>query len=156
MVQKNKVILTQEGLKSLKKEHKELVEVKRPKTLKRMVEARNMGDLAENSEYTAAREDLAFIDRKIAELEEILRTAQVVKSSAKGYGKVTVGSKVALKIDKKKVVFTIVGEWEANPLKNKISFSSPLGKALLGKKKGSKVEVKAPAGKTTYQILEIK
>ena len=156
MVQKNKVILTQDGLKALKKEHQRLQTVKRPKTLKRMVEARNMGDLAENSEYTAAREDLAFIDRKIVELEEILRTAQVVKSSAKGDGKVTVGSKVALKIDKKKVVFTIVGDWEADPLKNKISFSSPLGKALLGREKGDRVEVQAPAGKTTYQILEIK
>lgn len=156
MVQKNKVILTQEGLKALKKEHQGLQTVKRPKTLKRMVAARDMGDLTENSEYAAARQDLAFIDRRIAELEEIFKKAQVVKSSAKGNDKVAIGSKVILKNNNEKVVFTIVGDWEADPLKNKISFSSPLGKALLGKKKGNKVDVQAPAGKAIYQILEIK
>ena len=156
MVRKNKVILTQEGLKALKKEHQGLQTVKRPKTLKRMVAARSMGDLTENSEYAAARQDLAFIDRRIAELEEIFKKAQVVKPSAKGSDKVAIGSKVTLKIDNKKVVFTIVGEWEANPSKNKVSSSSPLGKALMGKKTRDKVEVQAPAGKVIYQILEIK
>lgn len=167
MVQKNKlaplvfasakkVVLTKEGLEALKREYQKLIKVKRPKAVERMVEARNMGDLTENSEYTAARQDLAFIDGRISELEEILKTAKVVKSSGKAKEKVTVGSKVTLETNKKKVVFTIVGEWEADPAKNKISLSSPLGKALVGKKVGNRIEVQAPAGKTTYQILEIK
>lgn len=156
MAYQNEVVLTQEGLEALKKEYQELTKVKRPKAVERMVDARDMGDLTENSEYTAARQDLAFIDGRISELEAILKTARVVKSSRKGNHKVTVGSKVTLRTNKKKVVYAIVGEWEADPTKNKISLSSPLGKALIGKKVGVKVEVQAPAGKATYQVLEIK
>lgn len=151
--------MTPEGLRALKREYQELVEVKRPKAVKRMVEARNMGDLTENSEYTAARQDLAFIDRKISELEKILKTAKVAKmlnKKDKGKRKATIGSEVTLKDDKKKIVFKIVGEWEADPAKNRISSASPLGKALIGKGVGDKVEVQAPAGKVTYRILEIK
>lgn len=155
MVKKDEVVLTQEGLKALKKEYQELAKIKRPKAVERMVEARDMGDLAENSEYTAARQDLAFIDGRVSELEAILKTAKVVKSS-KDKKEASVGSKVTLKINKKKVVFSIVGEWEADPTKNKISSSSPLGKALVGKKVGDEVKVEAPAGKITYQILGIK
>ena len=156
--QKDKVVLTQEGLAALKKEYQELVEIKRPKAVKRMVEARNMGDLTENSEYTAARQDVAFIDKRISELEEILRTAKVVRFSNKGKKKVTIGSQVKLdpEGERKKIIFKIVGEWEADPTKNKISTSSPLGKALIGRKVGEKVEVQAPAGKIIYKILEIK
>lgn len=156
MFNNRKVLLTQEGLEALKKEHQELKEVKRPKAVKRLTEARDMGDLTESSEYTAARQDLAFMDKRISELEEILKTAQVVKSSKKGEKKVMIGSKVTLEGGKKKVIYMVVGDWEADPLKNKISFSSPIGKALMGKKTGDRVEVRAPAGKVTYQVLEVK
>jgi len=155
MDKKQEVLLTQEGLKELKKEHQELTEVKRPKVVKRLAAARDMGDLSENSEYSAARQDLSFIDQRIFELEEILKKAKVAKISNKGGKKVGIGSKVTLKEGKEKTIFTIVGDWEADPLKKRISFSSPIGKALLGKKKGDKVEVDVPAGKINYQILAI-
>ena len=156
MADKNRVVLTQEGLEALKREYQKLVKIDRPRAVERMVEARNLGDLTENSEYTAARQDLAFIDGRISELEEILKTAKAVKLSSKRKKEVSIGSKVTLKNNKKQVIFTIVGDLEADPLKNKISLSSPLGKALIGKKVGDKVNVQAPAGKITYQVLEIK
>lgn len=149
------VLLTQDGLEELKKEYNELVNIKRPAAVARMAQARDLGDLTENSEYTAARQDLAFIDGRISELEEILHEAKVISKSNGIKGKVDVGCKVTLHIDGKKEVFTIVGEWEANPLEKKISHASPLGQALLGKKIGEKVVVEAPAGKLIYTIVEI-
>lgn len=150
-----KVLLTQQGLEELKKEYEELVKVKRPAAVTRLSQARDLGDLMENSEYTAAREDLSFIDGRIAELEEILRGAKLISHTGFGNGKVDIGCKVTLHVDGKKDIFTIVGEWEADPLKKKISHASPLGRALLGKKVGEKVEVEAPAGKAIYTIIEI-
>ncbi len=149
------VLLTREGLEDLKKEYDELVTVKRPAAVTRMAQARDLGDLAENSEYTAAREDLAFIDGRIAELEEILHEAKIITTSKKNCNKVDVGCKVTLHLNGKKEVFTIVGEWEADPTEKKISHASPLGQALLGKKVGEKAEVEAPAGKIIYTILGI-
>ncbi len=154
MANNQNVLLTRDGLEELKKEHEELNNVKRPAAVTRMAQARDLGDLAENSEYTAARQDLAFIDGRIAELEEILHEAKVItKSSSRG--KVDLGCKVTLHVDGKKEVFTIVGEWEADPAEKKISHASPLGQALLGRKVGEKVAVEAPAGKVTYTIVEI-
>lgn len=153
MDQTQKIMLTREGLAELKKEHGNLVNVKRPEAVSRLAVARGQGDLAENSEYTAAKQDLAFIDGRIAELELVLHEATVVVSHSKK--KIDVGCKVTLHISGKKEIFTIVGEWEADPLQKKISHFSPLGKALLGKKVGEKVEVEAPAGKITYKILNI-
>lgn len=153
---KRQVLLTQKGLEELKKEYQDLKEIKRPRVVERLTESRDMGDLTENSEYTAARQDLAFIDKRISELEEILGNAKVVKFSNKAEKKVSIGTKVTLKDGNKKTTYMIVGDWEADPLKNKISPSSPIGKALVGKKVEDKVEVQAPAGKVKYQILEIK
>lgn len=153
MDQSKKIILTKEGLTELKKELKELLDVKRPEVVKRLSIARGQGDLTENSEYTAARQDLSFIDGKIAELQKVISEAKVVASRSKS--KVDVGCKVTLYAGKKKETFNIVGEWEADPAKKKISHSSPLGKALIGKKAGDKVEVEAPAGKIIYKILHI-
>lgn len=155
MVNQQKVLLTREGLEDLKKEYDELVEVKRPAAVARMAQARDLGDLTENSEYTAARQDLAFIDGRIVELEEILHEAKLITKSTGNKGKIDVGCKVTLHIDGKKEIFTIVGEWEADPAQKKISHASPLGQALLGKKVGEKVQVEAPAGKLTYTIVEI-
>lgn len=148
-----KVILTKEGLVELKKEHEELVAGKRPNAVARLASARELGDLSENSEYAAAKTDLSFIDGRILELEEILHGAKVVTSHTKSH--VDVGCKVTLNINGKKEEFTLVGEWEADPTQKKISHESPLGKALMGKKVGEKVEVEAPAGRILYKVLHI-
>lgn len=153
-----KIYLTKEGLEELKKEHEELTEKRRPEVLARVSQARNMGDLSENAEYVAAREELSFIDGRIEELEEMLKQVSIIHENSKGNGKgvIKLGSKVILHIDGKKEEFTVVGEWEADPTEKKISHESPLGKALIGKKVGEMVEVTAPAGKIRYKILDIK
>lgn len=149
-----KVVLTPEGLADLKRELDDLVNVKRPDAVKRVAAARDQGDLSENSEYTAARDDLTLIDERISELEEILREAKVI-SAKHSKTSVDVGSRVTLHIETKQDIFTIVGEWEANPKEKKISHSSPLGKALMGKKVGDIVEVDAPAGRIVYKVAHI-
>lgn len=150
-----KIYLTKEGLAELKKEHVELVNEKRPDVLSRVTQARNMGDLAENAEYIAAREELSFIDGRIDELEELLKQAILIRDSKTSNHAVKLGSKVTLHAKGKKEIFTLVGEWEADPTNKKISHESPLGKALLGKKVGEKAEVEAPAGKISYMIVSI-
>ena len=151
----HQVLLTPDGLAELKKEYEEFLNVKRPEAVTRMAEAREAGDLAENSEYTASRGDLSFIDGRIAEIEDIIAGAKAITHRKGKRSIVDVGCKVFLTINGKKEVFTIVGEWEANPTEKKISHESPLGKALLGKKIGEIAEVAAPAGKITYKILKI-
>lgn len=146
-------LLTKEGLVELKKEYEELVKTKRPLAVIRLSDARENGDLSENSEYSDAKEDLSFIDGRIAELEELLHGAKVVTGHGKSH--IDVGSKVTLHINGQKDVFHLVGEWEADPMNKKISHSSPLGKALMGKKAGDMAEVEAPAGKILYKIVSI-
>lgn len=147
------VVMTQEGLDALKNEYEELLQVKRPAAVERLANAREQGDLSENSEYTDANQNLAFIDGRIAELEEIIHSAKVSTNHVKGM--VDVGCRVTVHINGKKEEFMVVGEWEADPMEKKISHESPLGKALMGKKVGEKVEVEAPAGKILYKILHI-
>jgi transcription elongation factor GreA len=152
-----KIYLTKEGLGELKKEFKELTDVKRPDILARVSQARSMGDLSENAEYVAAREELSFIDGRIDELEELIKQAVLItESHGKSNGSIVkLGSTVTVNIKGKKEIFTVVGEWEADPDNKKISHESPLGKALLGKKVGEKVEVEAPAGKVIYTIASV-
>ncbi|MDZ4229066.1 MAG: transcription elongation factor GreA [Patescibacteria group bacterium] len=147
--------VTSEGLKELKAELGSLVEVKRPELIERVATARAHGDLTENSEYAAARQDLAFVEGRLEELEELIAKAQIIKNSKKSNHIVKLGSKVVLKVNGKSQTFELVGEWEANPLEQKISHTSPLGQALIGKKKGEQVEIEAPAGKLLYHILKI-
>lgn len=148
-----KIYLTKEGLEELKKEYQELTKVKRPLVVERVSQARNQGDLSENAEYVAARDELSFIDGRIDELEELLKhTALIEKHAVKT---IELGSKVVLNINKKKEEFTVVGEWEADPMERKISHESPLGKALLGKKVGDEIEVSAPAGKILYTVVSV-
>lgn len=149
----NQIVVTQEGLDTLKAEFDELNNVKRPAAVARLATAREQGDLSENSEYTDAKQNLAFIDGRIAELEVVLHDVKVVTSHSKG--QVDVGCKVTLHINGKKEEFTLVGEWEADPASKKISHESPLGKALLGKKVGEQVDVEAPAGTIHYKVLHI-
>lgn len=151
-----KIYLTKEGLEELKKEYLELTKNKRPDILARVSQARSMGDLSENAEYVAAREELSFIDGRIDELEELTKQAVLIQEThAKGSPVVKLGSTVTVNIKGKKEIFTVVGEWEADPHEKKISHESPLGKALIGKKVGEKVEVEAPAGKVLYTISSV-
>ena len=147
------VQLTKEGYYNLKKELKELLEVKKPKAVDRLQKARAMGDLSENSEYSAAKEELAFVEGRIQEIEAILKTAKVVESHQNEI--VDIGVKVTVEKEGKKEEFHIVGEFEADPSSKKLSHNSPIGKALIGKKVGDWVEVKVPAGRIKYKIVDI-
>lgn len=150
----NPIIFTKEGLEEIKAEYDDLVNVKRALAVDRVAKAREMGDLSENSEYQAARDELNFIDGRISELDEILRDVKTVSNSSKK-GTIDVGCKVLVHVNGKKDTYFLVGEWEANPLEKKISHLSPLGQALIGKKIGDTVEVEAPVGKITYKIVGI-
>jgi len=149
-----KVYLTQEGLEKLKGEHEELVNARRKEVAEKLQKARELGDVTENAAYDAARDEQAFIEGRISELEDILKHVEVVKESAAG--EVAIGSTVRVHIDGQAQQFRVVGAHEADPTGGKISHESPLGQALLGKKVGDKVHVEAPVGKLTYHILEIK
>lgn len=155
-MQNTTVQLTKQALTELKGELKELNEVKRPRLVERLGHAMTEGDLSENADYQSAKEELEFLDGRIDELSEVVNNAVIIDSSKnKLNGKVGVGTKVTVKIGGKSQVFTMVGEWEADPANKKISPSSPLGKVLMDKAKGEKVTVDAPAGKVIYEILEI-
>lgn len=150
-----KIYLTKEGLVELQQELKELTEKKRPETLDRLSEARDQGDLSENAEYVAARDELSFLDGRIDELEELIKQATVITEQTGVKRSVDLGSTVTVNIGSKKEEFTVVGEWEADPTEKKISHESPLGKALMGKHVGEDLEVDAPAGKIKYTIVSI-
>lgn len=147
------VLLTKSGYDKLKKELGVLVSQKRPALVERLSLARSMGDLSENSDYQDAKESLSFMDGQIAELDELLHTAKIAKPN--GSSSIGVGHCVKVKVGKIETEFEIVGEWEADPGKKKISHTSPLGLALMGKKVGEKVEVAAPAGKVVYTVMSI-
>jgi transcription elongation factor GreA len=151
----DKIPMTAEGLAELRQEYDRLVNEKRPVVVERLSETRKMGDLAENSEYTQAREELEFVDGRITELKAIVDRAVLIKKVKGQCQEVTLGCKVVVKNEKQEHIFHIVGEWEANPTEQKISHRSPLGKSLLGKKVGDSVEVEAPAGKVIYTITRI-
>jgi len=150
-----KVTLTQSGYDELVKELNNLKETRLPQAIDRLARAREFGDLSENSEYDAARDDLAWVRGRLEELEDIINRSQVVKYSGSN-SQVSIGSVVLIHINGVESEFTIVGEWEADPAVKKISHESPLGKALIGKEVGDQVEVEAPAGKIVYTVKEIK
>ena len=150
----NEIQITKEGLETLKKELGGLLEEKRPKLVDRLANARAQGDLSENSDYQNARDELEFMDGRIDELQHVVKSAKVIDGRGRG-DNIAVGTKVKVKSNGAQHDFHIVGEWEADPAEKKISHTSPLGQALVGKKKGDKVTVEAPAGKISYEILEI-
>ena len=151
----NKIQITQKGLDSLKTELEELQNNKRPKLVERLSDARAAGDLSENSDYHNARDELEFLDGRIEELEEVLKNAEIVNESVSG-NQVSVGTLVVVKVNGSQHEYQIVGEWEADPMKKKISHTSPLGQALVGRSIGESVEVEAPVGKISYTVLDIK
>lgn len=151
----DKIPITKEGLKEIKEEYDQLVSVKRPGAVKRVAETRTLGDLTEDNEHIQAKQTLSFIDGKISELGEVIRNAQIINQGHKACKQVNLGCKVTVEGKGKTTVYHLVGEWEADPAEKKISYQSPLGQSLLGKKVGDKVEVEAPAGKVLYTIKKI-
>src|SRR3990172_909772 len=125
----NQIQLTEEGIKGLEAELSELTEVKRPKLVDRLSHARSQGDLAENSDYQNAKDELDFLDGRISELSEVLKNAVVISASGKG-GSVQLGTKVTVKTNGQTHTYNIVGDWEADPAEKKVSHTSPLGQAL--------------------------
>jgi transcription elongation factor GreA len=150
----DKIQFTKTGLSDIQAELAELKDGKLATAIERVARARDFGDLSENAEYHAAKEELSFIEGRIEELETIVNKAFVV-SKSKNNGAVDIGCHVTVEVGGKEHSYDIVGEWEADPLKKKISHTSPLGLALLGKKKGDAVEFEAPAGKVIYKIKKI-
>jgi len=156
MADTNGVFLTKDGLQALEKELGELKKIRLPKLVKRVAVARDNGDLSENAEYSSAREELSFVEGRLEELEDILAHVKLIKqSNTNGKKLVSLGSQITVKVNNGEHNFTIVGEWEADPMAKKISHDSPLGKALIGKKEGESVEVEAPAGRVVYEIVKI-
>ncbi len=154
-VTEEKILITKEGLESLKAEHRKLKEVKRPALVERLYQARVQGDLVENSEYTNAKEELAFVDGRIDELEEVLKRVAVVDQNHACCREVGLGCRVTVKSIRGSTVFHLVGEWEAKPAEAKISHQSPLGQSLMGKKVGDKVKFSAPVGEIIYTVVKI-
>ena len=152
------VILTREGYEKLKEEIDYLRSDKRREVAERIKTAREFGDIAENAEYDDAKNEQALLEYRIAQLEERLLSARVIEKKDIPKDVVSVGSKVRLRDMQanKSVEYRIVGSAEANPAEHKLSNESPVGKAIMGKKKGEVVEVSAPRGALKFKILDIK
>lgn len=153
---KKQQLLTQEGLAKLKAEFEELIKVKRPKVIERVRQAREMGDLAENSEYDAAKEEQSQVEIRIAELEKILNNVQLITKPTTAADFVVIGSQVVVEINDEIHEFSIVGSLEADPVNKKISNESPVGKAILGARASEVIEVVVGPVKSRIKILEIK
>ncbi len=151
------VYLTKEGLEKLKKELHELKYKIRPQISQKVATAREHGDLKENAEYHAAREELAMVESRVQELESKISRAQVISEDEIGTETVSILNTVTIEDLKrnKQLKYTLVSAEEADFKQNKISVSSPVGKALLGKKVGDVVEIQVPAGILKYKILAI-
>ncbi|PIU77896.1 MAG: transcription elongation factor GreA [Candidatus Moranbacteria bacterium CG_4_10_14_3_um_filter_44_15] len=147
--------LTPEGHKKLEEELEMRKREMRQKIAEIIKEAKEQGDLSENAEYTEAKRQQADNERRIMELENIIRTSQV-SSFDKKSKVVQMGSRVAVKFNGEEQAFDIVGSNEADPLNGRVSNESPIGKALLGKKAGEKAMVQTPSGEKEYRILEVK
>ncbi len=150
---KDKTLLTAAGLEKLQKEFDYLTKVKRREVTARIGKAREYGDISENSEYDAARDEQSFTEGRILELQEILKKAEVVQHQDNGL--VTLSSRVVVEANGEEDEFEIVSSVESNPFEGKISDESPVGKALLGAKVGDTVTV-ASTVKATYRVLRIK
>jgi transcription elongation factor GreA len=152
------VILTAEGYEKLKQEIEYLSTEKRREVAERIRVAREFGDIAENAEYDDAKNEQAHLEARIAMLEERLKDARVIQKKEIKSGEVSIGTKVRLRdMDANQTVeYHIVGSAEANPTEGKLSNESPVGKAIMGRKKGEIVEVAAPRGSLKYKIMDIK
>ena len=151
------LLVTQEGYDRIVAEHDELVSVKRAEVAERIKEAISYGDISENAEYDSAKNEQAELEERIHQLEEMLRKAKIVSEEEMKGDKVNIGLKVTVKDTDtgEKEVFSIVGATESDPFSGKISTESPVGKALIGKKKGETVAVEIPDGIINYKIMKI-
>lgn len=151
------IVLTYEGLNKLENELQDLKINRRKEIAEKIKEARGQGDLSENAEYDAAKEEQAEVEARIITLENMLRKAEVIDENKLDSTKINVGNKVKILDNKEneEMLFTIVGSAEADPFAGKISNESPLGAMLLGKETGDSVSVEAPDGIVSYTILEI-
>ncbi|HSJ92613.1 MAG TPA: transcription elongation factor GreA [Gaiellaceae bacterium] len=151
-------MLTPEGLEKLKEEITYLTTEKRREVAERIKHAREFGDISENSEYDDAKNEQAMLEQRIIQLEERLTRARLIEAEDVPKGVVAVGTRVRLRdLDAKETIeYVIVGSAEANPREQKLSNESPVGKAILGKKKGETVEVSAPRGSLKYKIMDVK
>ncbi|MDO8487393.1 MAG: transcription elongation factor GreA [Candidatus Curtissbacteria bacterium] len=148
-----KFILTHEGLDQIKREYDELVKNKRPDVVARIQRARDFGDLAENSEYDAAKEDQSLVETRISQLEGVLHSAQIIETEKTDF--VIIGSTVVVEMNDEVHKFQIVGSMEADPANRKISNESPVGKAILGLKIGEAIEISVGPVKSKVRVLEI-
>lgn len=144
--------ITSEGKKELEAEL-EALKSRRGDVADKIAEARDFGDLSENAEYDAAREEQGLLETRIADIEDIINNADIIKSAGKSA--IALGSKVSLTLGKKTFEYTIVGPVEANPLEGKISNESPIGEALFGKKVGDDAVITTPKGSVTYKVAAI-
>ncbi len=158
MSDEQEVLLTAEGLKRLEDELENLKTTRRKEVAARIKQAIEFGDISENSEYEDAKNEQAFIEGSILDLDKKLRHAKVIDSAEDGAETINVGATVILEDVEMgdKMEYTIVGSMEADPMKAKISNESPVGKAILGKSVGAIVEVEAPVGSIQYKIVNIK
>jgi transcription elongation factor GreA len=150
------VFLTSEGIEELRRELDYLVNVRRPELARILRRAIQQGDLSENADYIAAKEEQAFLEGRIQQIETMLRNAVLIESNGPA-GVVDLGSQVTVLEEGRETpeVFRIVGPAEADPLNGKVSHQSPLGQALLGRRAGDVVTVDAPAGPITFRVLEV-
>ena len=149
--------MTQEGKEKLEKELEHLKTVKRKEVVERIKIARSFGDLSENSEYDAAKDEQAFVEGKITTIENMIRNAQIIDSGASEDGTVTLGKSVTFKElpDGEEETYTIVGSAEADPFESKISNDSPIARSLMGKKPGDEVTVSTPGGDMEVVIVSV-
>ncbi len=147
--------LTEEEYKKIKERLDYLKKIKRPEIAQRIAAAQEYGDLAENAEYVSTKEEQGLIEAEIRRLENLLRIAVVVKPKKEEEKTISIGSKVLIEIDKEKMKITLVSSESSSPSEGKISIASPLGKSLLGKKKGEVGEIQTPAGKKRFKIIDI-
>jgi transcription elongation factor GreA len=157
MIAEKEVFLTQEGYTKLENELETLKTVKRREVAGRIKQAIEFGDISENSEYEDAKNEQAFIEGRILTVEKMLRNVRIIEHEQNDSDLVHIGAKVTLKDMEygDEFHYTIVGSAEADPNNNMISFESPVGKAIMGKKLGEVVEVNVPAGKVKYEILSV-
>ncbi|MBJ7598323.1 MAG: transcription elongation factor GreA [Candidatus Nephthysia bennettiae] len=149
------VLLTQDGLKALEDELQQLVNVRRNEVAERIRQARDFGDIAENAEYTEAKNEQSLVEGRIQTLEVMVRNAVMIEEEPRQKGVVAVGSQVRVSSDEGGESYTIVGAAEADPLAGRISNESPLGRAMLGHKAGDEVEWTSPMGTSRVRILSV-
>jgi transcription elongation factor GreA len=146
--------ISREGLEKLRTELDEMVSLRRPEIAQRIHDAKEHGDLTENAEYEDAKNEQAFVEGRIQQLEALIKNATLIEENH-GNDHVSIGSTVKVDGPDGKESFTIVGSTEARPTEGRISNESPVGRALLGRKKGDMVTVQVPAGDIAYKIVQI-